>query len=140
MRSEFAFIQSIKKKFRLEYLGDDCAVLPKDDDTDLLVTADMLAEGVDFQLDWTPPEFLGHKALAVSLSDVAAMGGEATWALISIAVPSELWEGDFLERFYAGWHELAHEINVEMIGGDVSRSPSGLFIDSIVGGEVAHAG
>ena len=136
MRSEFDFIQNIKKKFGLDRIGDDCAVIPKDNETDLLVTADMLAEGIDFQLDWTSPEFLGHKALAVSLSDIAAMGGEARWALVSIGVPERLWEGDFLDRFYEGWHALAKETGVEMVGGDVSRSPGGLVIDSIVGGEV----
>jgi thiamine-monophosphate kinase len=137
MRSEFDFIQNIKKKFGLDRIGDDCAVLPKDAKTDLLITTDLLVEGVDFNLDWTVPEFLGHKALAVSLSDVAAMGGEARWALVSIGVPEQLWEGDFLDRFYEGWHALAKEFGVEMVGGDVSRSPGGLVIDSIVGGEVA---
>jgi thiamine-monophosphate kinase len=137
MRSEFDFIQNIKKKFGLDQIGDDCAVLPKDATTDLLITTDLLVEGVDFRLDWTVPEFLGHKALAVSLSDVAAMGGEARWALVSIGVPEGLWVGDFLDRFYEGWHALAKELGVEMVGGDVSRSPGGLVIDSIVGGEVA---
>jgi len=73
--NEFEFIDNIKSKYSLKQLGDDCAVLPKDGQTDQLVTADMLVEDVDFRLEWTKPEFLGHKALAVSLSDIAAMGG-----------------------------------------------------------------
>ena len=76
MRSEFDFIQNIKRKYGLTRVGDDCAVLPKDDKTDMVVTADLLVEDIDFRLDWTTPEFLGHKALAVSLSDIAAMGAE----------------------------------------------------------------
>jgi len=140
MRSEFDFIHNIKKRFDLNYIGDDCAVLPKDDKTDLLVTTDLLVEGVDFHLDWTPPEFIGYKSLAVSLSDVAAMGGEAKWALVSLGVPEPLWNSDFLDRFYDGWHELAKEFEVEMIGGDISRSPNGLVIDSIVGGEASKDG
>jgi len=136
MRSEFDFILNIKKKFGLDKVGDDCAVLPQDTSTDMLITADLLVEGIDFRLDWMSPEFLGHKTLAVSLSDIAAMGGEAHWALVSIGVPEQLWIGDFLDLFYKGWHELAKKFRVEMAGGDVSRSPDGLVIDSIVVGAV----
>jgi thiamine-monophosphate kinase len=136
MRSEFDFIQHIKQKYGLNRIGDDCAVLPKDDKTDLVVTADMLVEGIDFRVDWTTPEFLGHKALAVSLSDIAAMGATPDWAMLSIGVPPGLWEDHFLDKFYTGWHELAAEHGVELVGGDVSRVPDQLVIDSIVGGSV----
>ena len=138
MVSEFQFIENIKSRYSLDKIGDDCAVLPKDADTDLLLTADMLVEDIDFRLDWTTPEFLGHKALAVSLSDIAAMGGTPRWAMLSIAIAENLWKTDFLERFYAGWHMLADEFDVELVGGDVSRSPDKLVIDSIVGGEVTR--
>ena len=133
---EFEFINNIKSRYSLNQLGDDCAVLPKDGQTDQLVTADMLVEDVDFRLEWTKPECLGHKALAVSLSDIAAMGGEPKWAMLSIAVPPKLWETDFLDRFYEGWMAIAGEFSVELIGGDVSRSPDKLVIDSIVSGSV----
>lgn len=138
MVSEFQFIDHIKSKYSLKHVGDDCAVLPKDAETDLLVTADMLVEDIDFRLEWTTPEFLGHKALAVSLSDVAAMLGEPKWAMLSIAVPHDLWDTDFVDKFYEGWFGLANEFGVELIGGDVSRSPDKLVIDSTVGGEVAR--
>ncbi len=138
MVSEFQFIENIKSRYSLDKIGDDCAVLPKDADTDLLLTTDMLVEDIDFRLDWTTPEFLGHKALAVSLSDIAAMGGTPRWALLSIAIAENLWKTDFLERFYAGWHMLADEFDLELVGGDVSRSPDKLVIDSIVGGEVTR--
>ncbi len=136
MRSEFDFIQSIKLKYGLNRIGDDCAVLPKDDQTDMVITADMLVEGIDFRLDWTTPEYLGHKSLAVSLSDVAAMGATPEWAMISIGVPPGLWGDHFLDMFYSGWHDLAAECGVELVGGDVSRVPDQLVIDSIVGGSV----
>lgn len=136
MKSEFDFIQNIKAKYGLTYVGDDCAVLPKDSQTDLVVTADLLVEGIDFRLDWTTPEFLGHKALAVSLSDIAAMGAQPDWAMLSIGVPPGLWGDHFLDMFYAGWHELAAEHGVELVGGDVSRVPDNLVIDSIVGGTI----
>lgn len=136
MRSEFEFIQNIKKKFSLGFIGDDCAVLPKDDRTELLITSDMLIEDIDFRLTWTTPEFLGHKALAVSLSDIAAMGGEPKFALLSIGVAEKLWKSNFIDRFYDGWHTLAEQYDVELIGGDISRSPDKLVIDSVVGGDV----
>lgn len=136
MKSEFDFIDNIKKKYGLARVGDDCAVLPKSAETDLVVTADMLVEDIDFRLDWTTPEMVGHKALAVSLSDIAAMGGEPQWAMLSIAIPESVWPSDFLNRFYDGWHELASEFNVELVGGDVSKSPGKIVIDSTVGGEV----
>lgn len=103
---------------------------------DLLVTADMLIEDVDFRLKWTTPEFLGHKSLGVSLSDVAAMGGTPKWAMVSIGLPDTLWKTDYLDRFYAGWHELAGIHNVELVGGDISRTDATVVIDSVVGGEV----
>jgi thiamine-monophosphate kinase len=137
MVSESEFINNIKSKYSLDKVGDDCAVLPKDADTDILLTTDLLIEDIDFRLEWTTPEFLGHKALAVSLSDIAAMGGEPKWAMLSIGVSEILWKTDFLDRFYGGWYHLAAAFGVELVGGDVSRSPDKLVIDSIVGGEVA---
>jgi thiamine-monophosphate kinase len=138
MSSEFEFLDHIRKKFSLGKIGDDCAVLPKDDKTDMVVTADMLVEDVDFRLAWTTPELLGHKALAVSLSDIAAMGADPKWAMLSLAVPENLWNTRFIERFYKGWHRLAKKFKVELVGGDISRSPDKLVLDSIVGGEVEH--
>ena len=133
---EFDFIRNIKKNHSLRLIGDDCAVLPKDDETDLIVTSDMLVENVDFRIDWTDPYSLGHKALAVSLSDIAAMGSRPNWALLSLGVPERLWRSEFLGRFYEGWHALAGEHGVELAGGDISRIDGPLVIDSIVGGDV----
>ncbi len=135
--NEFQFLDNLKSKYSLDKIGDDCALLPKDAETDLLLTADMLVEDIDFRLEWTTPEFLGHKALAVSLSDIAAMGGNAKWAMLSLGVPESLWNTDFIDRFYSGWFALANEFSVELVGGDISRVPDKLVIDSIAGGEVA---
>jgi len=136
VKNEFDFIQNIKKKFRLDKVGDDCAVLPKDGSTDLVITTDMLVEDIDFRVSAAKPETIGHKSLAVSLSDIAAMGALPKWALLSIALEEKLWKTDFLDRFYLGWHTLAQQYGVELVGGDVSRSPDKLVIDSVVGGEV----
>lgn len=135
-RSEFDLIQNFKNRFSLDRVGDDCAVLPKDGRTDLLVTADMLVEDIDFRLEWTSAEMLGHKALAVSLSDIAAMGGRPAWAMLTIGIPDELWKTDLLDRFYDGWFSLARRFDVELVGGDISRTPDKIVIDSIVGGDV----
>ena len=135
--NEFQFLNNLKSKYLLDRVGDDCAVLPKDANTDLLLTADMLVEDIDFRLTWTKPASLGHKALAVSLSDITAMGGKPTWAMLSLGVPERLWNTTLLDELYAGWFALAKEFDVELVGGDVSRVPDKLVIDSIVGGEVA---
>ncbi len=145
MKSEFQLIQYIKSKslalscqpsaVRIG-IGDDCAVIPKNERTDLVITTDLLMEDVDFRVDWTTPEFLGHKALAVSLSDVAAMGAKPAWSLLSIGIPEKVWKTDFVERFYDGWFDLAKKYNVELIGGDVSRTTDKIVVDSIVAGEV----
>ena len=134
MLSETGFIERLRRKRSVAGIGDDCAVLPKDAENDQLITADMLIEDIDFRLVWTSPELLGHKALAVSLSDVAAMGGTPVWAMVSIGMPKKLWRSDFVDRFYDGWFALAETFGVELIGGDASSS-SKLIIDSIVGGE-----
>lgn len=136
LSSEFEVLEKLRRKFSLEKIGDDCAVLPKDSETDLVITADMLVEDVDFRLAWADPESIGHKALAVSLSDIAAMGASPTWAMLSIAVPERLWDPKFIEKFYTGWHKLAKKYKVELVGGDISRSPDSLVIDSIVAGDV----
>jgi thiamine-monophosphate kinase len=136
MKSEFEFIENLRRRRNLSKIGDDCAVLPKDSKTDLVITTDLLIEDIDFRLDWSKPEFIGHKALAVSLSDVAAMGAKPVWAMLSIGIPEEIWKTDSVEKFYDGWFRLAKKFNVELVGGDVSKSPDKIVIDSIVAGEV----
>jgi thiamine-monophosphate kinase len=135
-KSEFEFIENIRRRYNLSKIGDDCAVLPKDSKTDLVITTDLLVEDIDFRLNWTTPEFLGHKSLAVSLSDVAAMGAKPIWAMLSVGVPLQIWKTDFVEKFYKGWFALAKKFNVELVGGDVSKTPDKIVIDSIAAGEV----
>jgi thiamine-monophosphate kinase len=135
MKTEFEFIENLRRRFGLSRIGDDCAVLPKDAKTDLIITADLLVEDVDFRLEWAKPEFIGHKALAVSLSDIAAMGAKPVWAMVSLGVPPKIWRTDFVEKFYEGWFALAKKHEVELVGGDVSKTPDKIVIDSIVAGE-----
>jgi thiamine-monophosphate kinase len=143
--NEFEFIEKLKNKsstirnsqFTSRIgIGDDCAVLPKDAKTDLVITADLLIEDIDFRSSWSKPEFIGHKALAVSLSDVAAMGAKPYWAMLSIGIPVSVWKSDFVERFFDGWFLLAEKFQIELVGGDVSKTTDKIVIDSIVAGEV----
>ena len=105
---------------------------------DTVITADLLVEGVDFRLDtgWTTPRDLGHKALAVSLSDVAAMGARPRFCLLSVGVPRALWRGAFLEEFYEASARWPRRTASRIIGGDTSRTPERVVIDSVVLGEV----
>lgn len=116
-------------------IGDDAAVLRSFAGSDVVVSTDLLIEDVDFRRDTTRPDLLGHKALAVSLSDIAAMGARPRWALLSIGVPNDVWESEFLSRFYDGFFQLAARYGVALIGGDVSRTPEKIVIDSIAIGE-----
>jgi thiamine-monophosphate kinase len=122
----------------LKGIGDDAAVLRQRSGFDTVVTADLLVEGVDFRLErgWATPRDLGHKALAVSLSDVAAMGARPCFSLLSVGVPRERWRVRFLEEFYEGVRALARLHGVRIIGGDTSRTTAGVVIDSILIGEV----
>jgi thiamine-monophosphate kinase len=122
----------------LKGIGDDAAVLRQRAGFDTVVTADLLVEDVDFRLGrgWAGARDLGHKALAVSLSDVAAMGGRAGFCLLSIGVPPARWRGSFLDELYEGVRSLAARYGVIIIGGDTSRTPERVAVDSIVLGEV----
>src|SRR6476469_10566338 len=99
MPGEFEFIERMKSRYGLSSVGDDCAVLPKDDRYDTLITTDLLVQDIDFRLEWATPQQIGHKALAVSLSDIAAMGGTPKWAMLSLGLTEKLWKTDFAEAF-----------------------------------------
>ena len=106
-------------------IGDDAALLKVSDGHVLAVSCDMLASGTHFFPD-ADPFLLGHKTLAVNLSDMAAMGATPRWATLAIALPDadETW----LERFSAGFFALAQQYGVELIGGDTTRGPLNLCV------------
>jgi thiamine-monophosphate kinase len=118
-------------------IGDDAAVIRQRAGLETLITADLLVEGVDFDFERlrASPRDLGHKALAVSLSDVAAMGARPRFCLLAVGLPEARWRGDFLAQFYAGVRALAGRYGVQIIGGDISRTPERVVIDSVVVGE-----
>jgi thiamine-monophosphate kinase len=112
-------------------VGDDCALLAVPPGAELAVSTDMLVSGVHFFAD-ARADWLGHKALAVNLSDLAAMGAEPRWALLALALPAadEAW----VAAFASGFFSLADRYGVELIGGDTTRGP--LNITVTVGGEL----
>ena len=146
--NEFEFINRIRKMAQdrgaapglVRGIGDDAAVLKSFAGSDLVVSTDLLVEDVDFQRHTTQPDLLGHKALAVSLSDIAAMGARPRWALLSVGVPEGIWNSGFMDDFYSGFFQLAKRYDVALVGGDVSRTGNKIVIDSILLGESAKAG
>lgn len=138
MRSEFDFINSIRQRIAssiITGIGDDAAVFRGNSGKETIVSVDLLIEDIDFRRTTTPPYLLGHKALAVSLSDLAAMGSRPLFALVSIGVPEDVWQTDFVDRMYDGWLNLANRYGVQLIGGDTSRAHEHIVIDSIAIGE-----
>lgn len=101
-------------------IGDDCALLRPPPGLELAITTDLLVAGVHFQSD-ADPAALGHKALAVNLSDLAAMGAEPAWFTLNLALPEA--DPAWLERFSAGMFELARHQEIVLVGGDTSRGP-----------------
>lgn len=114
-------------------IGDDAAVFRADGDSFILITCDMLIEGRHFLLDKIKPEDLGYKALAVSLSDIAAMGGMPRHAVISAGWPDYV-DLAYTEQLYTGIRETAEFYGVNILGGDTVKAPQ-LVLDVTVLGE-----
>lgn len=141
---EFRFIDRLRRQANsrshstriLTGIGDDASVIAESANRDLIVTTDLLIEGVDFYFEATPARLLGHKALAVSLSDIAAMGARPCWSFLSFGLPRARWDNNFKDQFFEGYLALADQFGVTLSGGDVSESPNGIIIDSILLGEV----
>jgi thiamine-monophosphate kinase len=129
-----SFCKSSHKEGVVLHIGDDCAAL-KFNKPLVVVSTDLLIENVHFKRSWITPFQLGFKSLAVSISDIAAMGGTARFFLFSIALPSDYTVED-VSDLYAGAHTLAQKHSIEIIGGDTSASDSNvLFINGTILGE-----
>jgi thiamine-monophosphate kinase len=112
-------------------IGDDAAVVVPPAGEKLLVSTDMLVEGVHFRRDWMTAEQVGEKAVAVNVSDIAAMGGRPYGLLTSIALPPDL-PVDFVEGFYRGFARAADQYGAVLIGGDTVGSPGPVVVDVTV--------
>ena len=125
----------IKSPLVKKGIGDDAAVIrPLHEGEYLLVTTDMLLEGIDFRREWTTPRRLGFKSIAVNMSDLAAMGARPLFFTVSLAIPigiSERWILDF----YDGLTEPGSSMGACLIGGDLSHSENGIMISITALGE-----
>jgi len=107
-------------------IGDDAAVVEPERNRLEVLSVDALVEGVHFDRAFTPPAAVGHRALAVNLSDLAAMGATPAWALLSLNLPrpDESWIGEFAH----GFARLAREHEVALVGGNLSRGPLSITV------------
>jgi thiamine-monophosphate kinase len=116
-------------------IGDDAALWKPPADQDMVITTDALVEGIHFRLDWTDWESLGHKMLAVNLSDIAAMGAVPRLATVVLGLTGKETVND-LEHLYRGAGRLAADHGTVIAGGDIVRSPRGVLISVTMVGSV----
>jgi thiamine-monophosphate kinase len=116
-------------------IGDDAAVVEPERNRVEVLTVDALIEGIHFERAFVPPDAIGHRALAVNLSDLAAMGAAPRLALLSMALPASLPLADF-DGIVAGFTALAARHRLHVAGGNLTRSPGPLMIDVTVMGTV----
>ena len=110
-------------------IGDDAAIIKSAQGEELLFTTDTLIKGVHFP-EQTAPEAIGHKALAVNLSDIAAMAGTARWFTLALSLPEA--DSAWLKAFSAGLFSLAKKFGVSLVGGDTTRGPLSITL-SVIG-------
>ena len=136
---EFGLIERLTKDIKLKNnstrygVGDDCAVLHYPD-SEVLVTTDMLMEGVHFDLTYIDMEHLGYKAATVNISDIFAMNGTPRQLIVSIALSKRFTVED-MEAFYAGLNMACERWGVDVVGGDTTSSYTGLAISITCIGE-----
>ena len=129
---EFGLIERLTKKFPLRNkssikgVGDDAAVIDNGD-LQTVVSTDMLVEGIHFDLAYTPLKHLGYKAVVVNLSDIYAMNAQPKQVTVSIAI-SNRFSVEALDELYAGIELACEKYKVDLIGGDTTSSPKGLYI------------
>jgi thiamine-monophosphate kinase len=133
---EFGLIERIKKFVKTDSsvvkgIGDDCAVLGFSADKYLLFTCDMIVEGVDFTRR-DAPYFIGRKAIASSISDIAACGGQPHCCLVSLGMPKKT-SVETIDKIYKGIIFFSRKYNINIVGGDISRSEKIIIDVSMLG-------
>ncbi len=136
---EFPFLRRLRDRVPVDPrvlldLGDDCAALSLPGTT--LLTTDAMIENVHFRLEWTSFAALGEKAFTVNASDIAAMGGEPTFALLSLGVPQG-YEVEDLDAFFDGFVRAAGACGAALIGGNMSAAPC-LMVSVTLLGHAPH--
>jgi thiamine-monophosphate kinase len=137
---EFGLIERIRRALPdpggdvLVGIGDDVAVLAAEGGKVWLATCDVQVEGVHFLREAIAPRDLGRKALAINLSDVASAGGRPRFALVSLGLPRGL-PAEFVDDLYAGLREEAGRFGVDIVGGNITGTRAGVFVDIFMLGE-----
>jgi hypothetical protein len=137
---EFGLIDRISRQVRIQNsstvagIGDDAAVISADPENYTLLSTDMLVEGIHFDLSYVPVKHLGYKAVAVNVSDIAAMNGRPEQIVVSLAV-SNRFSLEAIDELYAGMQAACENYNVDLVGGDTTSSRSGLIISLTVVGK-----
>ena len=118
-------------------IGDDAAIWRPSSDANVVVTTDSLVQEIHFKIEWTDWESLGNKALAVNVSDLAAMGATPRLAVVTLGLRGNE-RVDDLRAFYRGMGELARREGMTVAGGDIVRSPRALLFHVTALGEAEH--
>jgi len=125
----------IKNKSTVKGVGDDTAVIEKNDEKFTLITTDLLIEGVHFDMIYTPLKHLGYKAAIVNFSDIVAMNGNPQQLIIGLSA-SNRFSVEALEEIYSGVYLACEKYGVDLVGGDTTSSPSSLFLSLTAIGEI----
>lgn len=134
LRKRILHLRGLKSRQRvIQGIGDDAAVVPFTSDRYLLFTTDMIVEGVHFTLK-DAPEAIGRKALACNISDIAAMGGVPTYAVVSLGISPQA-RVQWTQKIYQGMEKLTRSFAVAIVGGDTAKS-NRLIINVALLGEV----
>jgi thiamine-monophosphate kinase len=136
---EFPFLRRLRDRLPTDHrvllgVGDDCAAVALSGTT--VLTTDAMIEGVHFRREWTTLTTLGEKAFAINASDIIAMGGEPTFALLNLSVPQET-EVEDLDAFFEGFLHAAGDCGATLIGGNMSAAPC-LMISVTLMGQTSH--
>ncbi|MSQ47401.1 MAG: thiamine-phosphate kinase [Deltaproteobacteria bacterium] len=143
---EFPFLRRLRERLPADPrvllgVGDDCAAVALPGTT--VLTTDAMIEGVHFRREWTTLTMLGAKAFAINASDILAMGGEPTFALLSLGVPQDT-EVEDLDAFFEGFLRAASDCGTALIGGNMSAAPCLMISVTLLGqllhGVIARAG
>ncbi|WP_303312000.1 thiamine-phosphate kinase [Hymenobacter sp. BT730] len=140
---EFGLIHRIQNTITLQQpstvlgIGDDAAVIAPAANHDVVVSTDMLVEGVHFDLTFCPLKHVGYKAVAVNVSDIAAMNATPTQIVVSISIGARF-SVEAIEELYEGMRLACEAYNVDLVGGDTTASRGGLTINITALGQVEH--
>ncbi len=132
------FKKPLKFSKKLRGIGDDCAIVPFNQKNSYLFSTDSLVEDVHFKSSYASATDLGHKAFTVSLSDIAAMGGKPLYAFLALSIPSH-YDSKWIHDFEKSAHEVLSKHKVHLLGGDTTRSPNRLYMNTSIIGVAEHS-